>query len=207
MRRRLQAAPTRRSAAALLLAAPLLAAPMQPAAGYDAEAGRALADKVCAACHGPAGNSQIATIPSLAGQRERYIILALFQFRAGHRQSEQMAPFAAKLSDDDLGNLAAYYSAQQPAPPAAAGDPEKSAAAQRLADALHCTQCHGPKLAGQDHIPRLAGQHAEYLMEQLRGFRAATRGDIDGSMSSAAQALSDADIDLLAGYIAGLAPQ
>jgi len=203
-----RAASARRFGAALVLAAlPLVLAPTGPAAGYDAEAGRAIATEVCAACHGPAGNSQIATVPSLAGQRSRYIILALFQFRAGHRRSEQMAPFAAKLSDDDLGNLAAYYSAQPPGPPAGASDPDRSAAARRRTDELHCTQCHGPRLTGQEHIPRLAGQHAEYLKEQLRGFKAATRGDIDGSMTSAAQALFDGEIDLLADYLAGLPPQ
>jgi cytochrome c553 len=74
----------------------------------------------------------------------------------------------------------------------------------QLADADNCTQCHGPGLLGQEHIPRLAGQHAEYLKQQLLEFKAATRGDIDGNMTSAAQPLSDADIDTLAQYAASL---
>jgi cytochrome c553 len=57
---------------------------------------------------------------------------------------------------------------------------------------------------GQQHIPRLAGQQAEYLRTQLRGFKASTRFDMDGNMTSAAQSLSDADIDILADYLSGL---
>jgi cytochrome c553 len=82
-----------------------------------------------------------------------------------------MAPFAAPLSDDDLGNLAAYYQAQKPAPPAAATDPQRAAAARRLIAADHCDECRGPGLAGDEHIPRLAGQHREYLQRQLSGFK------------------------------------
>ncbi|HSQ02648.1 MAG TPA: cytochrome c4, partial [Burkholderiales bacterium] len=65
-------------------------------------------------------------------------------------------------------------------------------------------QCHGPQLYGQQHIPRLAGQQAENLRVQLRGFKAQTRFDMDCNMTSAAQPLSPADIDLLAEYISGL---
>jgi len=177
---------------------------LNTAHAYDAEAGRQKAKEVCAGCHGPDGNSQLPTVSSLAGQLPRYLILALYQFRSGHRKSEQMTPSAAELSDEDLGNLAAYYAAQKPAPPARSTDEQKTAAARQLAEADHCTQCHGPDLTGQEHVPRLAGQHFEYLEQQLRGFRAATRGDIDGNMTSAAEPLSDSDIDLLAEYISDL---
>jgi cytochrome c553 len=59
-------------------------------------------------------------------------------------------------------------------------------------------------LAGQQHIPRLAGQQLDYLRTQLRGFKASTRFDMDGQMTSAAQPLSDADIETLANYLASL---
>jgi cytochrome c553 len=61
-----------------------------------------------------------------------------------------------------------------------------------------------PRPCGQEHIPRIAGLDPDYLGVQLRRFKAATRGDIDRLVTSAAQALSESDIDLLAGYIAGL---
>ena len=65
-------------------------------------------------------------------------------------------------------------------------------------------QCHGPALLGLQHIPRLAGQQFEYLKTQMRGLKAQTRADLDGNMTSAAQALTDKDIDVLVDYISGL---
>jgi cytochrome c553 len=65
-------------------------------------------------------------------------------------------------------------------------------------------QCHTPTLAGQDSVPRIAGQHIDYLTEQLKAFRAGNRGDIDGNMTSVASTLTDADIATLADYISGL---
>ena len=73
-----------------------------------------------------------------------------------------------------------------------------------LAEKLLCTQCHGPDLHGQQHIPRLAGQRADYLRAQLLGFKAQTRFDMDGNMTAAAQALTAADIEALAPYLASL---
>lgn len=192
-----------RGAVCLAALGALLLADASLAEAYDAAAGQKKAEP-CEQCHGPHGNSEISQIPSLAGQQRRYLSLALYQFRSGHRASEQMASFAQPLSDEDLGDIAAYFAAQTPAPPVHESDPAKATAASQLTKQDHCAQCHGPDLAGQEHIPRLAGQQIDYLRAQLRGFKATTRGDIDGLMTSAAQALSDADIDLLADYLAGL---
>lgn len=93
----------------------LLVCAASPALAADGEAGRAKAEQ-CVACHGPDGNSDIPTVPSLAGQQARYLILALGEFRAGRRQSEQMSQFAASLSDQDIRDLAAYFAAQKLAP-------------------------------------------------------------------------------------------
>jgi cytochrome c553 len=112
---------------------------------------------------------------------------------------------AANLSNADMNDLAAYFSAQKAEPPAHKTDPANAAAAPKLAQQFNCTQCHGPALLGQQHIPRLAGQQSDYLKTQLRAFKAQTRADIDGNMTSAAQALSDKDIDVLVDYMAGLA--
>src|SRR5262249_48939084 len=154
--------------ARVVAGATALALVAAPAAAYDAAAGRQKAEGLCAGCHGPNGNSEIETVPSLAGQPSRFIILALFQFRARHPTNEQMSHSAADLTDDDLGNLAAYYSAQTAAPTKASNTPETAAAGQQLTQAKNCTQCHGPKLTGQEHIPRIAGQSKVYLLAQLR---------------------------------------
>lgn len=173
------------------------------AAFADAESGRQKA-QVCVACHGPGGNSAIPAVPALAGQPQQFIVTQLFMFREGKRKDAQMAPFAAKLSNADLNDLAAYFSAQPPAPPSRASTPEIAAAGRRITEQQNCVACHARNLMGLQHIPRLAGQQAEYLRTQLRGFKASTRFDMDGNMTSAAQGLSDADIEILADYLSGL---
>jgi cytochrome c553 len=103
-----------------------------------------------------------------------------------------------------MDDLAAYFSAQKAAPPRHQSRPENAAAGPALAKKFNCSQCHGPAMRGQQHIPRIAGQQYEYLRTQLRAFKAGTRADIDGNMTSAAQGLSEKDIDALVDYIAGL---
>jgi cytochrome c553 len=174
------------------------------ALAYDPEAGRKKAEEVCAPCHGKDGLSEQPTVPSLAGQKNDYVVLALYQFRIGHRPSEVMAPQAKPLTDDDLGNLAAYYSALKPWQAAREASAASVAAGPALTLNDHCIQCHGPQLAGQDSIPRIAGQKIDYLTAQLKAFHAGNRGDIDGNMTSIASGLSDSDIATLADYVSGL---
>ncbi len=117
-----------------------------------------------------------------------------------------MSPSAANLSDVDMADLAAYYATQPPKSRPAGIDPAKAAVGRWLSDYHHCTSCHRPDFSGQQQVPHLAGQDLTYLMKLLRGFKAQTAGDLDGTMSTAVQPLSEADIENLAHYIAGLAP-
>jgi cytochrome c553 len=169
----------------------------------DPESGRQKAQS-CEACHGPGGNSVNPAVPSLAGQPAQFITMQLFQFREGNRKDAQMTPMAANVSNADMNALAAFFSAQKAAPPTHVGDPAKVAEAKQIAVKYNCVQCHGPALLGQQHIPRLAGQQHQYLKTQLLGFKAGTRADLDGNMTAAAQALTAADIDILADYLSGL---
>jgi len=189
--------------AAVLAAGLPMALACGSAVAADADAAREKA-QLCAVCHGPEGNSTNPAVPSLAGQPAQFIATQLFQFREGNRKDPQMTPLAAGLSNADMNALAAYFSRQKPAAPARASDPAAVAAAQRLTEQYHCVQCHGAALAGQQHIPRLSGQQRDYLRAQLIGFKAGTRADMDGNMTSAAQALSEKDIELLADYLSGL---
>lgn len=191
-------------AAAFAAALPLLFF-VACASGADAEAGRKKAE-LCAACHGPGGNSVNPLVPSLAGQPAQFISIQLYQFREGNRKDPQMTPLTANMSNADMNDLAAYFTTQKAAPPSHKTDPASAAAAPALAQQNNCVQCHGPKLLGQQHIPRIAGQQYDYVKTQLRGFKASTRSDLDGNMTSAAQALSDKDIEVLADYVAGLTP-
>jgi cytochrome c553 len=172
-----------------------------PAPAADLEAGRRKAAP-CAACHGPDGNSINPTAPSLAGQVTIYLHWQLLLYRDKRRVDPQMAPIATALSEADMADLAAFFAAQRPAPvPASPAAAARVEAGRRLADAYHCTQCHGRDFAGRDYAPRLRGLSREYLLGQMRGFRARTRGDLDGTMTSAAQPLSDDDIVSVTDYI------
>ena len=167
------------------------------------EEGRVKA-QVCIACHGADGNSVIPTIPSIAGQPKQNIVTALFMFREGRRKSDMMAPFAAKLSNADLNDLAAYFNAQKMTPPTGQASADTVAKGREVTVRNNCVACHTPTMAGQQHIPRLAGQHKPYLLDQLKAFKAGTRGDMDGTMTSAAQGLAVDELEMLAAYLSTL---
>ena len=173
------------------------------AARADAAAG-ALKAQVCVTCHGAEGKSTNAVYPVIAGQPRQFLVSTLFQFREGNRKNEQMSPVAANLSNADLNDLAAYFNGQSVPPPLRKADPDKIAAGRALTEKNNCVACHGATLLGQQHIPRLAGQHMDYLRAQLTAFKSSKRADPDGTMTSAAQALSAQDIDILGDYLSGL---
>jgi cytochrome c553 len=118
-----------------------------------------------------------------------------------------MTPMAKPLSNTEMNDLAAFYAAQPAAPPQHQANAANAQAGPELAKKFNCTQCHGPRLLGQQQMPRLAGQHYEYQRAQLAAFKTGKRADLDGNMTAAAQALSDKDIEVLADYMAGLAPK
>jgi cytochrome c553 len=173
------------------------------AAAPDAEAGRRKAEP-CFACHGADGNSPNPAYPSLAAQAPLYIYYQLLQFREQRRVNEQMSPFAAKLTDADMKDIAAHFSAQKSAGSGQPPDAARFEAGKAAAARHHCGSCHMPDYTGQNHIPRLAGLQYDYLVRQLRGFKTGARPDIDGTMASAAQPLSEQDIADIGAYLAGL---
>ena len=172
-------------------------------AAPDAASGE-LKAAVCFACHGSDGNSSNASYPSLAAQAPLYIYYQLLQFREGRRANEQMSPFAVKLTDADMKDIAAFFSAQKSLGTDIKIDDAKIEVGKAIAARNHCGSCHLPSFAGQNHIPRLAGLQVDYLINQLRGFKSGARPDIDGTMASAAQPLSDKDIVDMATYLASL---
>lgn len=187
-----------------MVAASLLAATAASAA--DPEAGRAKAE-VCAACHGRDGNATIPGTPSLAGQPAYFTHWQLIKYRDGRRTDSQMTPLAEKLTDADMADLAAFYEAQAARRRPASLDPARVAAGRQLAEIHHCTSCHRAALTGQQQAARLGGQDFDYLLRLLRGFKAKTAADLDGTMTVASQPLSPEDILNLVHFMASLDPQ
>jgi cytochrome c553 len=184
-------------------AAALVAAAAQTAWAQNVEAGRDKAAS-CQACHGPNGNSTVPLFPILAGQTARYLYLQLRDFQEGRRHDPQMAPIVAPLSRDDMFDLAAFFAAQKPRPPAFTPDAQRAARGEKKAAETLCTMCHLKQFMGQNEIPRVAGQHYEYIVKQMRDFKSGARKNDAGNMASVSKTLSDDDIDDLAHYLAGL---
>lgn len=176
--------------------------PLQALAAPDALAGKAKS-QTCFACHGADGIGISANIPHIAAQPPLSLFYQLVQYREGMRKGGGMEVFAKSLSDGDIRDIAAYFSALPP-PPAKAGDAVKIALGQKLSQQNYCNSCHAPQLQGQKQVPRLAGQSIEYAVTQLRNIRSGSRVDMDGTMGSAARGLSDEDIEVLAAYAASL---
>lgn len=216
-------APTRAVLLAVLAISALALAPAAVRADNSAAAtaGEAKA-AVCTACHGVNGNSVNPEWPNLAGQGSAYIKEQLKLFRAGHRNNLVMYPLAVALTDDDIRDLAAYYSRQTPT--GLEADPATVKAGEalyrggdRARNIPSCASCHGPRGAGMTTAgyPKLRGQHAAYTIKQLNDYAAEqryvdvnsgekTRSRNGHMMTTISKRLTDADKAALASYIQGL---
>ncbi len=188
----------------------------------DPEAGKQLAANVkpgagvqaCVACHGPAGITPTGGIfPNLAGLRSEYLAKQLADFRSGTRVQPLMNTIARALTEEEIGQVAAYYGTLA-GPPLHVGE-FGGEAARKLdvegdgARALPaCANCHGLRGMGEGPLlPRLAGQSREYFTDQMNAFRNGSRQNDDvGVMRAFSQRLTDAEIQALAQYYAGPAP-
>lgn len=181
------------------------------AAAGDPAAGQAKS-AVCAGCHGADGNSAVPTFPKLAGLGERYLTKQIKDIKAGTRPVVEMTGLTDNLSDQDIADIAAYFSKQVAT--TGSSDPALVELGTQLFKAGNaakgipaCTGCHGPSGLGvaEAGFPRLAGQHADYIVKQLAGFRAGDRKNDDNAMMRGVAAnLSDAEVKALASYINGL---
>lgn len=183
-----------------------------PARKGDPKAAETLVNQVCAGCHAADGNSAAAANPKLAGINSEYLYKQLVQFKSGERKNAVMSGMVANLSEQDMLNLAAYYSAQQPKP-ATSKDRALALVGQKIyrggvqgAGVPACASCHGPQGQGIPvQFPRLAGQHSDYIYSQLNAFRVGARAN-DGAkmMRTIAAKMTDADMKAVASYIQGL---
>ena len=165
---------------------------------------------VCAACHGADGNSAIALNPKLAGQHPEYLLKQLINFKEGKRANAVMAGMVANLTPEDMKGLAAYFAGQKQTLAKA-----KSNGVGSLGEKIYrggiaatnvpaCASCHGANGAGiPKQFPRLAGQHADYALAQLRAFRLGERANAPMMMTIAAK-MTDAEMQAVADYMQGL---
>jgi cytochrome c553 len=185
-----------------ILLAALLAMPLA-APAQDAEAGKKKAE-TCAPCHGADGNSIAALFPILAGQAQRYIYLQLRDFKEGRRKNPLMSPMAANLSKQDMNDLAAWFASQKAKSTGFVADLDRAAKGKAVADAALCPMCHLGGFSGQNEVPRVAGQYQEYILAQLRAFKARERTNDAGNMTAVLRSLSDDDLLNLSHYAASL---
>jgi cytochrome c553 len=179
-----------------------------PAIAQDAQT---TATTVCAACHGPDGNSLVPMFPKIAGLQETYIIKQLRDFQSGRRKSDIMAPVVSTLKPEDLAPLAAYFSRQK-LKPGDAGDKAESSVGKLLyfdgneeTGVPACVGCHQPQGAGQAIYPRIGGQHSTYVAQQLRNFAAGERSnDVSRFMRVVAKRMTEEEIQSVAAYLVGL---
>lgn len=183
-----------------------------PVSKGDPKQAEALVNQVCAGCHAVDGNSAAPANPKLAGLNAEYINKQLVNFKSGERKSPVMMGIVANLTPDDFKNLAAYYSAQQ-LKPVKAKDQALALMGQKIyrggvqgSGVPACASCHGAQGQGVPiQFPRLAGQHTDYIYDQLNKFRTGERAN-DGAkmMRTIAAKMTESDMRAVASYIQGL---
>ncbi len=176
----------------------------------------------CIACHMPDGNSVVPQWPKLAGQSASYIAKQLRDFKAKRRLDPTMSPQANPLSEQDIEDLAAYFSSKTPNPnsgnPALLNKGEKVYRKGNVKmSVIACLGCHGPKGAGNKALldsikappvveaPLITSQHAMYIAKQLKAFREGSRkNDVGRIMRNLTSKMTDEEIEAVAAYTASL---
>jgi len=170
---------------------------------------RYVAVTVCGTCHGVTGNSTQPKFPRLAAQKANYLVAQLKAFRGQTRGDPDaigyMWGMASQLDDVRIAALAAYYAAQTPEA-RAAGDRAAIARGREIYEhgvasegVPPCSACHGPDASGLQDFPRLAGQHAQYVLKQLASFQSSMR-DV-AIMHGVAQNLRLQEMEAVAAYL------
>lgn len=177
----------------------------------DAKKGKTLS-ATCAACHGIDGNSPNAQWPKLAGQHLNYIVKQLQDFKSGARENAIMNGMAATLSEQDMYDLASYYSSE-----AIKGGTTKADLVE-LGEKIYragdkeigvpaCMACHGPAGKGNPSAmyPALAGQHSAYIANQMLLFQTDKRAnDKNTVMRTIAKLMTQEQIEAVSSYLQGL---
>jgi cytochrome c553 len=179
---------------------------------------KVMAQQVCSNCHGLDGNSTSPNFPNLAGQTEPYVVEQMKSFRQHSRSDpagfEYMWGLSRHLTDEQIAGLASYFASQKPIKhPVAAGKGQASAGQKIFEGGIPeknippCHTCHGDHGQGNGQFPRLADQHADYVVKQLTVFQRTDERPEGAVMKVIAHDLTETDIRDVAAFLQGISPQ
>ncbi len=195
----------------LALAGVTFAAQAQDIKG-DAARGATL-NATCIGCHGISGYQasfpEVYRVPAISGQNDKYIVAALNAYKKGDRKHATMRATAASLSEQDMADLAAYYSTHGGAPaPTTAGKAPPPDVAALLAKGA-CASCHGEQFNKpiDGAYPKIAGQYPDYLFSALKAYKVEDNpkvGRNNAIMSAQVKQFSNKELKALADYLGSL---
>lgn len=164
----------------------------------------AVRDKIeeCTACHGENGASDDPEFPILAGQHLYYTYVQLKDFKAGRRNNHIMEEIAKGLEKDEMRLLAQFFSEQDWPNIAYRADPAVAAVGVQAANSGQCVACHLGDYTGSSRIPRISGQHPEYLKKTMLDFKEKVRTN-SPAIATLLASFSDEDIEAMAEFLAG----
>ena len=171
--------------------------------------GSALFNDTCIACHGPdGGGRQDGDVPAIAGQHFRVIVRQLVGYRHDHRWDLRMEHFTDRhrlVDAQDVADVAAYVSGLAPTQTKGVGDGEFTDRGRAIYEKV-CTSCHGTSAMGSDadSMPRLAGQHYQYLLRQMHDAIEGRRPNFPSEHKTLLLPMERADFDGLADYLSRL---
>lgn len=173
-------------------------------------AAEAIAQQRCAVCHGDQGQSVAPDFPRLAGQNASYLFKQLKDFSEGKRKSTVMGDKAQALTAEQMYALGLYYQSLTPSVTLVT-DAQLAQVGQFVYDRGNphtalpaCVTCHGTGARGTAELPRLAGQHPQYLIKQVMAFRSGERANDNTIMHLVASRVSDMELQAVATYLGGL---
>ena len=179
----------------------------------DAKAGETK-NAMCIGCHGIKGYQasfpEVYKVPMISGQAAKYLVSSLNAYKKGERKHPTMRGIAEALSDQDIADLAAHYSADGvAAAPAPVTVKEPSAAVLALLNKANCASCHGANFSKpiDPSYPKLAGQHADYLFVSLKAYKTENNPKVgrgNAIMAGMVKQYTNAELKQLAGYLSSV---
>lgn len=187
-----------------------LAAALPAARAADLSRAVEIVEGKCFICHGIEGESSSPVFPRLAGQHAGYVARQLADYKAGKRKNDTMQSMVTDLSADDFRLLGMYFESK-PSLKHPVADTELAQMGRFIyqrgnpySGVAPCADCHGAAGHGTEKMPRLGGQHAQYVENQLKAFSRRERTNDNAVMHGIASKLSELELKSVAAYLSGL---